>query len=632
MYLIIGDNMKIWKDRKKYYIDGDIEPSKKKKYFFTKSLKKQTLVMIFSVLVVFLAMSGTSYAIFSSINQSEDYNGVKVGNLQITYNDESGAVSLANAFPMSDEDGLKSQAYSFSIQNTGSLATSYSVKLLDDQAVIDGEEKSDSEMVNKLLNKNDIKVSVNGEAPVILENLSVNDYEILNGKLQPGETKKVEVRIWIKSDASNDIFYKNSDGSLSGKYYFGKITVEGENTKTYEKDNMLLWLDGKNKTGYTLPYRYKQVEYLESTGTQYIDTETSLKNNIQFNVTYSFSESTNAWRRLFGYGTFSGIDTYSYCYKTNTKIAPRVSTGDGSEIILSNYTPGKYTMVLNTSGQISVTGDGNYNESRTIPAWKPGQGGSRVYLFNFGGTNLIDYAIAKVYSFSIIDMENDNSILDFVPCLDNNNKPCMYDTVSKTTFYNQGTGEFSYGSIVNDTDTTKWHDLSEHNDYDMSNFSNYSWNNNSLKINGNDLTDIGLKYNVNSLDTYTVSTSFKLSSNSGSVNLIDNNDINIYLSGNKLMYGNTDSGLTLDNNKLYTVTLVKKNKYTMKTDGTKETNTVLEMYVNGEFSKDVSNANKVDVTGANINIDIYNYMVYSKALSVNQENNNYKITLERYGQ
>ena len=30
-------------------------------------------------------------------------------------------------------------------------------------------------------------------------------------------------------------------------------------------------------------------------------------------------------------------------------------------------------------------------------------------------------------------------------CLDKNGKPCMFDTVSKKPFYNQGTGEFLYG-------------------------------------------------------------------------------------------------------------------------------------------------------------------------------------------
>ena len=34
--------------------------------------------------------------------------------------------------------------------------------------------------------------------------------------------------------------------------------------------------------------------------------------------------------------------------------------------------------------------------------------------------------------------------LNLIPALDRNGTPCMYDTVSKHTFYNAGTGEFGY--------------------------------------------------------------------------------------------------------------------------------------------------------------------------------------------
>lgn len=39
----------------------------------------------------------------------------------------------------------------------------------------------------------------------------------------------------------------------------------------------------------------------------------------------------------------------------------------------------------------------------------------------------------------------DELIQDFVPCLDSDGVPCMYDLVSKTAFYNQGTGSFTWG-------------------------------------------------------------------------------------------------------------------------------------------------------------------------------------------
>lgn len=34
---------------------------------------------------------------------------------------------------------------------------------------------------------------------------------------------------------------------------------------------------------------------------------------------------------------------------------------------------------------------------------------------------------------------------DLIPCLDDNGRPCMFDRVSRKSFYNSGTGEFLYG-------------------------------------------------------------------------------------------------------------------------------------------------------------------------------------------
>ena len=40
--------------------------------------------------------------------------------------------------------------------------------------------------------------------------------------------------------------------------------------------------------------------------------------------------------------------------------------------------------------------------------------------------------------------KNGDIIKELVPALDSSGRPCMYDTVSKQAFYNQGTGEFLY--------------------------------------------------------------------------------------------------------------------------------------------------------------------------------------------
>lgn len=52
----------------------------------------------------------------------------------------------------------------------------------------------------------------------------------------------------------------------------------------------------------------------------------------------------------------------------------------------------------------------------------------------------------RFYRFRI--WENDTLLRDFIPCYDENNVVCLYDNVSGTYFYNQGTGDFIPGEIV----------------------------------------------------------------------------------------------------------------------------------------------------------------------------------------
>ena len=428
--------MNSWENKKQYYMSENKDKKRgNRQYFFLRRVKNQTLFMAISVFVVFVIMLGTSYAIFKADNKSADFNGLDVGDLHITYSDESGSISLANSYPLSDQDGNNSTPYTFSIQNTGSLASTYSIKLLDDVALIDGEEKTDEEMVGKLLDKSVLKVSVNGENPSVLENLSISNYEIASGTLQPGETKKFSVRLWIKDDAGNNIFIKNADGSLTGKYYFGKISVSGENTRTYETNGALIWLDAMNN----------------------------------------------------------------------------------------------------------------------------GEGG-------------------------------------------------------------------------HDSTVQSWYDLSGNDeDYAMSNFTNYAWNDKSLALTG--VSSLGVSYDVSNLNTYTISTAFSVKSIENGVILpiIDVPNLNIYLEGTNLKIGTLDEVYEIQTNTLYDIVLLKKTKAVTDISGQSSLTTLYEVYINGQFYKDVTAVEKATITAGTASVDLYNYFVYNKALTGNRINRNYSLTRSRYG-
>ena len=66
-----------------------------------------------------------------------------------------------------------------------------------------------------------------------------------------------------------------------------------------------------------------------------------------------------------------------------------------------------------------------------------------LYLFARNSPYVDGYAYMKLYSCAMYD--GGVKIRDFKPCLDADGVPCLYDLISKTAFYNQGSGSFTWG-------------------------------------------------------------------------------------------------------------------------------------------------------------------------------------------
>ena len=189
-----------------------------------------------------------------------------------------------------------------------------------------------------------------------------------------------------------------------------------------------------------LPSGYIELKYIESTGTQYIDT--GYIPTINTDIKTRASSQYNAGLipvALFGY--LSGNNPYNryaiqyhkniiYCSKGNTEV--------------SNGTI-DYTKMCNIETQ------GNkyiYNgiEMSVEPLDFSVSNNLSIILFARKTTNVNRHSKSKIEFFKIY--ENGVLVQYLIPCLDNNGTPCMYDTVSGKTFYNQGTGEFIAGPIV----------------------------------------------------------------------------------------------------------------------------------------------------------------------------------------
>lgn len=181
------------------------------------------------------------------------------------------------------------------------------------------------------------------------------------------------------------------------------------------------------KTG-ELPAWYQRCKYLESTGTQTIKTGLTPVYGDEINViAYRTSTTNGIFYASSTLTVTSGGDGDLYCrYFTSTnKPATRV--------------PLKNFPADTQYHHIMLSQDGFYADGNFVKAL-PGERAEASTLIIFRGSST--YGALRIKRFYIT--RNGAYTLNLIPALDRNGTPCMYDTVSKQTFYNKGTGKFLY--------------------------------------------------------------------------------------------------------------------------------------------------------------------------------------------
>lgn len=180
------------------------------------------------------------------------------------------------------------------------------------------------------------------------------------------------------------------------------------------------------KSSGDLPSGFTRLEYIESTATQWLNTGIT---QARFEHDIAFSNTTN--RDLMGNsasgGQYWGANTAKTFYEFS------------SATISLNPTIRRIVVYNNIDSKaisLSVEGITHIN-ARTYASIPTTYGLLRC-------NNSAYYCKAKLYGFRAYD-ESDNLIADYVPALDKQGRPCVYDTVSKQPKYNDGTGEFLYG-------------------------------------------------------------------------------------------------------------------------------------------------------------------------------------------
>jgi hypothetical protein len=191
--------------------------------------------------------------------------------------------------------------------------------------------------------------------------------------------------------------------------------------------------------------KYTPVKYLESTGTQYIDT--NFKGNQDTKITCE-SVISDEFKSGYYQGLFGATDVNgSKELNRNVIHMHRAS----NLIIMAAY--GNQFQITGFLGDITKKHiyelDKNiYKVDNKIIYSYPMQTfmctqNINIFRDNNSRNQAVRYCKMKLYSFKVYDAGV--LVRDYIPILDKNDRPCLFDKVSKTCFYNQGTGEFLYG-------------------------------------------------------------------------------------------------------------------------------------------------------------------------------------------
>lgn len=291
-----------------------------------------------------------------------------------------------------------------------------------------------------------------------------------------GTSKKLVANQFTRSGLHFINWNTNPDGT--GTSYEDEAMIQNLSSKEGEVINLYAqWKENEYfKIQYhinanDLPEGYQEVEFIESTGTQYLNTGVTPKGSIGFETKFKtnniYSQSESKYGSIFGGRDDSQLNEV----QLTTYISEGVSYGTFRYANSSH----EGNIELNTINNIKyigndyITNKGTYQLPReTFSSPYP----MTIFAVNDGG-EIKQFGLVRLYKLKIYDGET--LIRDYVPCYrTNDNVIGLYDKINATFITNQGKGIFLKDKIQEFVYEVKT--KLEKNEYEREGYTFHSWN------------------------------------------------------------------------------------------------------------------------------------------------------------
>lgn len=193
-----------------------------------------------------------------------------------------------------------------------------------------------------------------------------------------------------------------------------------------------------------LPKGYTKLAYIQSSGTQYVDTGFTPNQDtcIEMDVVPLSVAETGEHTGFIPYGAAVSYNNSAFeCYTTAAKVSVNY---DGQYNLLGAVSVGDNLHLSHNKNAVSLLRDGSELYSYTFN-YAAFTAPYTLVLFGTRRSSML-CGLQKISSCQIYD--NGTLVRDFVPCINESGEVGLYDMVGRKFYGNAGTGTFGAGDVV----------------------------------------------------------------------------------------------------------------------------------------------------------------------------------------
>lgn len=190
--------------------------------------------------------------------------------------------------------------------------------------------------------------------------------------------------------------------------------------------------------GSALPEGYTELEYIQSTGTQYIDTGFKPNQDTRVAMNVSGVSASSGTAALFGGRTANGSSSFAIWALSGV-----IRSDYGSNLLQTNQ-PYATVQSIDKNKNVIVL-----NEIENTQPYSTFQAGASLTIFTINdAASGVDNRMVSMRLYSCQVYDNGTLIRNFVPCQDPTGNVGLYDLVGAQFYGNAGSGAFTAGPEV----------------------------------------------------------------------------------------------------------------------------------------------------------------------------------------